>query len=115
VGEDQGTDRAAVTDPADPEQIREEIESTRQELGDTVAALSAKTDVKAQAKQKIDDTKAAVADKKDELVGKARDVSPQTATTAVAGASSQARKNPLPVAAAGAFAFGFLAGRVSKR
>jgi hypothetical protein len=30
-----------------PEQVREEIEQTRAELGDTVAALSAKTDVKA--------------------------------------------------------------------
>lgn len=78
-------------------------------------ALSAKTDVKAQAKQKVDETKAAVSDKKDELLGKAKEASPQGAATAVAGASSQARQNPLPVAAAGAFVFGFLAGRVSKR
>jgi uncharacterized protein YPO0396 len=115
MGKDPGTSSAAVTDASDPEQIREEIESTRQELGDTVAALSAKTDIKAQARQKIDETKAAVTSKKDELVGKAKEASPESAASALSGASNQARKNPLPAAAAGAFAFGFLAGRASKR
>jgi hypothetical protein len=123
MGEDQGASGPAVTestDPAvtesaDPQQLREDIESTRQELGDTVAALSAKTDVKAQAKKKIDETKATVTDKKNELLGKAKGASPQSAATALDGASKQARQNPLPVAAAGAFAFGFLAGRASKR
>lgn len=33
-----------------PESLREEIERTRHELGETVAALAAKTDVRAQAK-----------------------------------------------------------------
>ncbi len=37
-----------------PEQVREEIEQTRAEFGDTVAALSEKTDVKGQAKQAVD-------------------------------------------------------------
>jgi hypothetical protein len=114
MGEDPGAKRAPVTDSGDPAQIREEIESTRQELGDTVAALSAKADVKAQAKQKIEDTKATVADKKDELLGKAHEASPQTAVTAASRVSEQARQNPLTLAAAGAFAFGFLAGRASK-
>jgi methyl-accepting chemotaxis protein len=41
-----------------PEEIREEIEETREELGDTVAAVAEKTDVKKQAKAKVEDVKA---------------------------------------------------------
>jgi len=33
-------------EPKSPEQIRREIEDTRQDLGDTAAALAEKTDVK---------------------------------------------------------------------
>ena len=47
MGEDPGTVGAPVEAAKDPEQIREEIEATRRELGDTVEALAAKTDVKA--------------------------------------------------------------------
>lgn len=36
-----------------PEEIRRDIEETREDLGDTVDALSAKTDVKARAKEKV--------------------------------------------------------------
>jgi hypothetical protein len=49
-----------------PDEIREEIEHTREELGATVEALAAKTDVKAQAKAKADDTKRRVEAKADE-------------------------------------------------
>ena len=47
MGEDPGTVGAPVEAAKDPEQIREEIEATRRELGDTVEALAAKADVKA--------------------------------------------------------------------
>jgi hypothetical protein len=40
-----------------PEQIREDIERTRREVGETAAALAEKADVKAQAKAKVDDVK----------------------------------------------------------
>jgi hypothetical protein len=63
--------------PADPEVLREEIAQTREELGDTVAALSEKSDVKAQASAKADELKA-----------KAQEV---TETARV-----QARDNPMP-------------------
>lgn len=43
-----------------PAQIRAEIDVTRGELGDTVEALAEKTDVKAQAKAKLEDVKAQV-------------------------------------------------------
>lgn len=35
----------------EPEEIREDIEQTREELGDTVAAMAEKTDVKQQAQR----------------------------------------------------------------
>ena len=66
------------------------------------------------ARRLLESTKASASAKKDELLGKAREASPDSATSAVAATSKKARENPLPVAAAGAFAFGFLAGRLTK-
>jgi ElaB/YqjD/DUF883 family membrane-anchored ribosome-binding protein len=109
MGEDPGAGRAAV-DPTDPEQIRAEIEDTRRELGDTVAALSAKTDVKAQAKERIEETKAAISEKRDDALGKARELSPDSVLAAASTGTQKARQNPLPVAVAGAFAAGLLVG-----
>jgi hypothetical protein len=62
VGKEPSTARAPVAESKDPEQIREEIEATRQELGDTVEALVAKADVKAHARERIERTKAALPD-----------------------------------------------------
>jgi ElaB/YqjD/DUF883 family membrane-anchored ribosome-binding protein len=115
VDSDTSPSRPPVSDNSDPEQIREEIQATREQLGDTVEALAAKTDVKAQAKQKLDETKESVSAKTDDLLGKARQISPDTAASAATGVSQKARENPLPVAAFGAFALGFLVGRLSSR
>ena len=49
---DQPAD-AGSSVPDDPEQLRQDIERTREQLGETVEALVAKTDVKAQAKEKV--------------------------------------------------------------
>ena len=49
-----GVDTSA---PSDPEALREEIEETRAELGNTVEALAHKLDVKAQAKEAVSDAK----------------------------------------------------------
>jgi ElaB/YqjD/DUF883 family membrane-anchored ribosome-binding protein len=122
MGEEPGTGSAPVNDSSDPEAIRAEIEETRRELGDTVAALSAKTDVKAQAQARVDEVKANAADKRDELLekkddllGKAREISPDSAVSAAQTGQSKVRENPLPVAAIAAFAVGFLAGRLTAR
>jgi ElaB/YqjD/DUF883 family membrane-anchored ribosome-binding protein len=115
MGEDPGTAGAAITESSNPRELRREVETTREELGDTVAALAAKTDVKAQAKQKLDDTKASITEKKDGLLGKAKKASPQSASTAAGRASEKARDNPLPMAVAGGFAFGFLAAWLMRR
>ena len=57
MGEEPGTVGAPLDAPKNPEQIREEIEATRRELGDTVEALAAKTDVKAHARERVERTK----------------------------------------------------------
>jgi ElaB/YqjD/DUF883 family membrane-anchored ribosome-binding protein len=103
-----------MTETTDPIQIKEEIQATREELGDTVEALAAKTDVKAQARRKVEQTKAQLAAKKGQLLGKAKEASPDGAASAATGATQKARENPIPVAVGGAFALGFLAGRLTK-
>ncbi len=115
MGEDPGTGSAAVTSTEDPQEIQREIEQTREELGDTVEALAAKADVKGRARQKIDEAKSSAADKKEQLLGKAREASPESATTAATQMSETVRRNPFPLAAVGAFAAGFVAGRLSGR
>lgn len=126
MGEEPGTSGQALSgdhppgQPAtsgsrDPEQIRHEIEATRQELGDTIEALSEKTDVKAQAHHKLEETKASIHEKKDELLGKARQASPEGAVSVANQASQKARENPVPVVAIGAFVVGFVLGRLTAR
>jgi hypothetical protein len=50
---DQPADAGNSGVPDDPELLREDIERTREHLGDTVEALVAKADVKSQAKDKV--------------------------------------------------------------
>jgi hypothetical protein len=57
MGEEPGTVGSPIEAAKDPAQIREEIEATRRELGDTVEALAAKTDVKAHARERVERTK----------------------------------------------------------
>jgi ElaB/YqjD/DUF883 family membrane-anchored ribosome-binding protein len=102
-----------VTGARDPEQIQSEIAQTREELGDTIEALAQKADVKAQARERIEETKASVSEKKDEFVAKAREVSPEAAANVASEVSQTARERPVPLGVA--FAAGFLLGRVSKR
>jgi hypothetical protein len=50
----EGSDgEARPAPPADPEQLRQDIERTREELGETVEALIAKADVKARARERV--------------------------------------------------------------
>lgn len=108
-------------DERSPEQIRAEIESTREELGDTVAALAEKADVKAQAKKKVDETKAQVKEKvtgatedakakAQQFGGKAQGATPESAGVAADQAKQAVQENPVPAAAVGALVFGFLIG-----
>jgi ElaB/YqjD/DUF883 family membrane-anchored ribosome-binding protein len=101
--------------PEDPAQLRADIERTRQDLGDTVAALADKTDVKARAKEKVSEVRQNVTDKRTELMGKARDSSPDGANSAAVQVRSTAQENPVPTAALAAFVGGFLFGRITKK
>jgi Protein of unknown function (DUF3618) len=98
-----------------PEEIRRDIEATRGELGDTVQALSEKTDVKSQAQRRVAEVRQSVDAKKHELLRKARRASPDGASSTASTVGQKARENPLPVAVAGAFATGVIVGRIIKR
>jgi len=105
-----------------PEEIREDIEQTREELGDTAAAVAQKTDVKEQAKAKVsgvkekasakaDSVKQAATAKREEVAEKA----PDSAGGAVARAQRFAEENPAALAIGGAFIAGFALGRRRSR
>jgi ElaB/YqjD/DUF883 family membrane-anchored ribosome-binding protein len=102
----------------DPDRIRAEIEQTRAEMGETVDALGYKTDVKARAKDSIQDKKESVmgvaTSAKDRLVGAGQSVGDATPDSEqvkhqARRAKSVAQENPLGLAV-GAVAVGFLAG-----
>ena len=127
MGQDEGQVGARIvdgtTDERSPEEIRREIEETRQELGDTAAALAAKTDVKARAKEKVDDVKQTIAEKKESFssssgngAGAGGASSAQArATDAATQVKAKAQENPIPTAAIAAFIGGFLFGRLTSR
>lgn len=115
-----GQDQGQVGTPVDkeqksPEELQREIEETRQNLGDTAAALAEKTDVKARAKEKVEGVKRTVAQKKEEFASKQGDgsgVAAQVGSTATE-ARTKARENPVMAAAIGAFLGGFIFGRIT--
>ena len=84
----------------DPEQLRREIEAIRRELGETVAQLAHKADVKAQVREKADEVKAA-----------AQRRTPDSARGGAQQVATGARQHPAPIAVVGALAVGFLVGR----
>ena len=131
MGEDQGQERTQLADDQDKSaaQLRAEIEDVREDLGDTAAALAAKTDVKARARERADEVKRNAMTKKDELLSKAGRSSPgqsgdgerpsggasERATSAITQLQTTARANPVPTAALGALIGGFLLGRLTGR
>jgi ferritin-like metal-binding protein YciE len=87
---------AGEAESKSPEQLQSEIEATREELGDTVAELADKADVKKQAKRKVADAKAKATAKQDEL-------------------REKAAENPVRAAAIGAGVAGLLLGWIIAR
>ena len=96
--------------PADPAALRAQIAETRAELGDTVEALAAKTDVKARAQhaasQAADTAKAKLSAARDQAADLAATVSDRASTAAatvrdtVRGADLSAQvRRPVPLAA----------------
>ncbi|HXD59620.1 MAG TPA: DUF3618 domain-containing protein [Thermoleophilaceae bacterium] len=84
----------------DPSQIREEIETTRGRMGDTVEALGYKTDVSARVSDKVGGVR-------DKITGVAPDK--RQVTQGARQAAGVAQENPIGLAI-GSLAVGFLAG-----
>jgi hypothetical protein len=106
---------AAEEPQKSPEELRREIEGTRTELGDTVEALAHKTDVKAQARERVDSIKHTAQKKREEFVSKARSATPDSAAGGAKQVTATAQRNPLPFAIAGALLAGFAIGRITSR
>jgi len=96
-----------------PEEIRADIDETQAQLGDTVEALAAKTDVKAQARQRVEEVKENVQSKREEFTGKAREATPDSARQGGQQVITKVRENPAPVALAGAILLGIVIGRLT--
>lgn len=102
----------------DPSAIREEIEQTRAEMGDTVEAIGYKTDVKSRAKEsvqeKVDGVRERITGVKDSVgdaAGRVGDATPSTGDVKQGAqrAATVAQANPLGLGIA-ALAGGFLLG-----
>jgi ElaB/YqjD/DUF883 family membrane-anchored ribosome-binding protein len=116
---DQDT-RAAGTpvsgpEPRSPAEIQADIEETREELGDTVAALADKTDIKGQAQQRVAAVKENLGRKRDELTAKAKSATPASAQQGGRQVLTTVRQHPAPIAIVGAVLAGFLLGRLMRR
>jgi small-conductance mechanosensitive channel len=105
-----------------PGQIRSDIDQTREELGETVAAVADKADVKKQAQAKADELKGQAGEKAGQakekakaLGGKAKQMAPDSAGEGVQQAQQLAQKNPVPLAIVGAFLAGFVLSRILSR
>jgi hypothetical protein len=94
-----------------PEQIQADIERTREEVGDTVEQLAAKTDVKAQAQERVEEIKSNVRQKAEDLKSKASSTTPEGAQQGGREVVAKVRSNPAPFAFAGAVLLGYLIGR----
>jgi hypothetical protein len=104
MGQAERAEGPVVSDPRTPEEIRADIADTREEVGDTVEALAAKTDVKAQVRQRIDTVKA-----------KVQSSTPASAQQGGQQVATKVRENPAPVVVGGAVLVAFLLGRRSVR
>jgi len=95
----------------EPSQIRQEIEETRAEMGDTVDALAYKTDVKTRVRESISDKRERLIEQVQGTTGKVGDATPdgQQVKEGARQAVGVAQENPLGLAIGG-IAAGFLAG-----
>ncbi|HET8954106.1 MAG TPA: DUF3618 domain-containing protein [Solirubrobacterales bacterium] len=95
----------------EPSQIREEIEETRSEMGDTVDALAYKTDVKTRVKESISDKRERLVEQVQGTSHKVGDATPdgQQVKEGARQVAGVAQENPIGLALGG-LAAGFLAG-----
>jgi len=89
-------------------EVRQEIERTRDHLGDTIEALAAKADVKARAQERVHATTAAARARVAGVTGRVREVTPEPLRGAAGRVGEQAKRRPGLVAGAGAVATALL-------
>ena len=117
---------AGSEEPRSPEEIRHDIEQTREDLGDTAEALAQKADVKGQAKakvedvkqsawQKVQDAKEGAQQKTQEFGTKAKEATPDSAGAGASQVASVAQENPVPLAVGAAFVAGVMIGWILSR
>ncbi|HEV7774216.1 MAG TPA: DUF3618 domain-containing protein [Conexibacter sp.] len=94
-----------------PDAIRDEVEQTRERMGETIDALGHKADVKTRTKENIEGKVDTVKERLGMATGKVSDATPdsENVTQGARRAAGIAQENPLGLAA-GAVAVGFLAG-----
>jgi ElaB/YqjD/DUF883 family membrane-anchored ribosome-binding protein len=115
------TDRQTQEQEKGQEELQHEIEETRAELGDTVDALTQKADVKARVSEKVEQRKAALRERQEDLKAKvngARErvsrTTPDEAKHAASQVAHTAEKRPFPAIAV-ALGVGLLIGRAIGR
>ncbi|TDC65472.1 DUF3618 domain-containing protein [Actinomadura sp. GC306] len=86
---------------AGTEELRQEVDRARNDLGDTVEQLAAKADVKAVARQKADEAKSRMRDTAAQAQERAKEA---TARVKEAGGSDSAKRGGMLIAGAGAVA-----------
>lgn len=96
-------DKHASESPT-PEQLRERVEHTREELGRTVEELAAKADVKTRAKEKAGDVKAKAQDKADDAKTKVQDAVVHSRARIQDRTGTAAQRGPVPALVVGAAA-----------
>ena len=89
----------------DPDAIRQDIESTREQMGETIDAIGYKADVKSRAKESV----GGAASRAKESVGGAASRAKESVGGSAQQAAGVAQENPLGLAV-GAVAAGFIAG-----
>ena len=82
-----------------PEQLREEVERTREDLADTVDELAARLDVKSRVRESVDETKARVSESVHDATDRVR-VTVEDTTHRVQEAVTEPDGSPKPAALA---------------
>lgn len=97
---------------ADLAKVRQDIERTRDDLGDTIEALAAKADIRARARERIHATTTRARGKASTVADRVRSVAPEPVRGAACKVGEQARRHPRTAAASvGAAAAGLVIAR----
>ena len=99
-----------TTQQRTPDEIRSDIEQTREELADTAAALAHKADVKGRAKERVEEIKGSVTGRAHDLRDTAARKAPDSPGGAAHSVRTTVKQNPLPTAAITAAVLGFAIG-----